>query len=220
MKKEEERFEEVLEQHLAGQALPKELLELLSTEETEQLHLAARLAAVQPPPRDPKIVADQRRSVQELAAKNRQRKPAVIENAKNGWAVFTTRLSWQAFAFVGILLIILVGGIFAAGRWSSSGAEFVTSTSTLPVPTNPLITQQPDQEFEPSYEFIDIEPILAEIDREVCREALATRMEIQAQIARGIDLVELETAVNELIDEFGNCPQTLLLSDQLTSQPH
>lgn len=222
----EERIEEAFEKLLAGQELPEELLELLSTEEKEQLHLAARLTAVQAPARDPQIVAEQRQSLQELAAKNKPGKPAVFENIKSsparglarGLAPFTTRLSRQALAFAAVLLLILAVGIIAAGRWFSPQTEVITSKNTLPAPTETGITAQPEP--EPSDEFLDIDSILAEIDQEVCREALATRAEIEAHLAQGIDLAELETAVNELIAELGGCPQTLLLSEQITDRQH
>lgn len=55
-------------------------------------------------------------------------------------------------------------------------------------------------------DFLPIDEILIEIDNDVCRNAYETKVELEALIAEGEDLAELETAVEELIQELENCP--------------
>jgi len=55
-------------------------------------------------------------------------------------------------------------------------------------------------------DFLPIDEILSEIDNDTCQNAYETKAEIEALTAEGADLAELETAVDELIQELENCP--------------
>lgn len=55
-------------------------------------------------------------------------------------------------------------------------------------------------------DFLPIDEILSEIDNDVCQNAYETKLELGALIEEGADLAELETAVEELIEELENCP--------------
>ncbi len=55
-------------------------------------------------------------------------------------------------------------------------------------------------------DFLPIEEILSEIDDEACQSAYEIKAEIEALMAAGEDLAELEEAVDELIEELENCP--------------
>lgn len=55
-------------------------------------------------------------------------------------------------------------------------------------------------------DLLPIDEILSEIDNDVCQTAYETKLELEALIAAGADVAELETAVEELIVELENCP--------------
>jgi hypothetical protein len=55
-------------------------------------------------------------------------------------------------------------------------------------------------------DFLSIDEILSEIDNDVCQNAYQTQLELEALIAEGVDVGELETAVEELMAELENCP--------------
>jgi hypothetical protein len=55
-------------------------------------------------------------------------------------------------------------------------------------------------------DFLPIDEILNEIDNDVCQNAYETKAELEALIEEGEELEELETAVEELIQELENCP--------------
>jgi hypothetical protein len=50
-----------------------------------------------------------------------------------------------------------------------------------------------------------IDPVLAEIDAEVCREAIETRAEIEVLLQQGQEVADLAAAVDELITEIEGC---------------
>jgi hypothetical protein len=54
-------------------------------------------------------------------------------------------------------------------------------------------------------DFLAIDEILGEIDNDVCQTAFETKLELEALIAEGVDVAELETAVEELIEQLENC---------------
>ena len=58
-------------------------------------------------------------------------------------------------------------------------------------------------------DFLAIDAYLQEIDQDVCQQAYETRREIEALLAQGADVQELQAAVDELIAELQNCPPTL-----------
>jgi hypothetical protein len=128
---------------------------------------------------------------------------------KNGRFPFRIGFSWPAAALGAIMLVLLVAGVLALGYWLTPEVQ-VAEEAAAPETAVVTSTTEPDPTADLTEAFIALEPILAEIDRDVCREALAARTEIQALLAQDEDVVELETAVNELIVEFGNCPQTQL----------
>ncbi len=55
-------------------------------------------------------------------------------------------------------------------------------------------------------DFLAIDEILSEIDNDVCQNAYQTQLELEAMIAEGVDVAELEAAVAELIEELESCP--------------
>jgi hypothetical protein len=203
---EEERLQRALEQQ-AG-SLPQELLEKLPAEEADLLSLVSTLAEIRPPARDPQIAAAQRRALLKTA-RTESGETAKAGQVKNGRFPFRIGFSWPAAALGAIMLVLLVAGVLALGYWLTPEVQVAEEaaapeTAVVTSPTGPGPTA------DPAEAFIAIEPILAEIDQEVCRGALVARAEIQALLAQNEDVVELETAVNELIVEFGNCPQTQL----------
>lgn len=88
-----------------------------------------------------------------------------------------------------------------------------TATATvpdLPLPTVSLpATNTPPSNVTEVDEFIDIDAVLEEIDRDVCQKAHEMQEEIEALLAQGVELEELATAIDELREEMANCPPSL-----------
>lgn len=90
-----------------------------------------------------------------------------------------------------------------------------TQTTTATIPNQPLptvslpATNTPPSNVTEADEFIDIDLVLEEIDRDVCQEAHEMQEEIEALLAQGIELEELATAIDELREELANCPPSL-----------
>ena len=91
----------------------------------------------------------------------------------------------------------------APGAESALPATF-TPAAAAPENTAPLLTEDLEA----------IDAALAEIDNDICREALETRAEIETLLGQGQDVADLEAAVIELIEELENC--TLDMADPAT----
>lgn len=83
-----------------------------------------------------------------------------------------------------------------------------TAMPIIPIPpTNTPISSKIEVETinDTSSDAAEIDPVLNEIDREVCQEIFETQAELDALQKEGKDVAELATAVAELADELENC---------------
>ena len=126
--------------------------------------------------------------------------------------------------FLLLTVIVLLG---AACSGSENAVPTVAQPASTPIPletnslppTTDISTAQPANaapaletpNIQPGSiitgdDFLPIDAILDEIDNDVCQDAYETKLELEASIAEGADLAELETAIEELIAELENCP--------------
>jgi hypothetical protein len=75
------------------------------------------------------------------------------------------------------------------------------ATVGLPPTNTPAATLSPDAQAT----LTALDPVLAEIDAEVCQEAHQTRAEIEVLLQQGQDVADLAAAIDELIAEIEGC---------------
>lgn len=128
------------------------------------------------------------------------------------------KISKGLFAFLLTLIFSACGGEETSPT-QAVPASVPNANPTVQLPaTNTIATPMPESAFgleTPALDagsvisdddFLPIDEILDEIDSETCQNAYQTKAEIEAMMADGADLAELEAAVEELIEELENCP--------------
>ena len=115
--------------------------------------------------------------------------------------------------FIGLLVLAGCGGSAATetpipepvttetpGRSEATGE--IPATNDIATAELPLETPEPQLTDD---DFLAIDEILGDIDNDVCQTAYETKLELELLIAEGVDVAELEAAVEELIEELENC---------------
>lgn len=134
--------------------------------------------------------------------------------------------AWISFAFWALLFLMLLAGCDNDGGVTTTPGSAdsnlqpdpglnpsveIVPTYTPPGTITPLPSVTPAAPIESTLslsvdDFLSIDEILSEIDNDVCQNAYQAQLELEALIAEGVDVAELETAVEELMIELENCP--------------